>query len=67
MDNMINQIAAHTGRRSFITEMCRKGFSAETTAMYTGHTDLDMINEIYNKTTKDEKLDMIEKKTQFKK
>jgi integrase len=59
---LIDFIGGHTGRRTFITNLKRNGYSNEEVAVFTGHTDLDMIAKVYDKTTTDEKLDVIEKK-----
>ena len=58
----IDCIGGHTGRRTFITNMCRKGYAPNDIIKYTGHSDITMITEIYDKTTKEEQLNAINNK-----
>jgi site-specific recombinase XerD len=52
---MCDLIHSHTARHTFISNMCRRGIGKELVIMITGHKDTQMIDEIYDNRTTDEK------------
>lgn len=48
-------ISGHTGRRTFITNKVLQGWTPDKIILYTGHANTNMIRDIYDKTTRQQK------------